>query len=118
MSWSAGGSSSKTPWRGPSQAAASTPHAALRLGNLARDQLKSRHLRADSLRDMFRDCANATGPSGVVSNKRRRVCIALCAAFPHCAAQLRSTPVRVNTLVVFTPPHVPWVRSQERSSRR
>eukprot|EP01043_Picozoa_sp_COSAG02_P011865 COSAG02_NODE_444_length_22204_cov_21.041167_5_plen_214_part_00 len=83
MSWAAAGgsnSSRKTQWRSPAPVAASTPHAALRLGSLARDQLKSRHVCADFMRSIVRDSANAIGPSGLISKKRRQVCLALCAA--------------------------------------
>ncbi len=105
MSWAAAGGSSssrKTQWRSPAPVAASTPHAALRLGSLARDQLKSRHVCADFMRSIVRDSANAIGPSGLISKKRRQVCLALCVSLvaPRSSEALRSAASSVVQVVV------------------
>ena len=120
MSWGAGGGSSsarKTAWRSPGPVAASTPHAALRLGSLARDQLKSRHVCADFMRSIVRDSANAVGPSGLISKKRRQVCLALCVPLLPSPQAARSAASSVAWMVTVMLLLAALGASQRRSGR-
>jgi len=75
-------------WRGGSPSTGATPGVHVRMASLTQDKVRARHVRADSLRGMLRDC-EAAAAAAPVSTKRQRVCMALGAAVsgkPHQAA--------------------------------